>query len=198
MLFHVLKTYNSLTFQPQKSTIFTMNENTRKLMTSSIENFHFPKYDEIPNVGLYLEQITKYINEYLAPFEDLTITASMISNYVKKGLIANPVKKQYYREQIAYLFFIAAAKSVLSLDNIALFLEMQKQTYTAKKAYDYFCMEFENVLSHVFGLKESLDTVGVDNTHEKTMLRNTIIAIAHKIYLEKCFHAIRMENESAE
>lgn len=174
-----------------------MNENARKMMTVPIENFHFPKYDEIPNVGLYLEQITKYINEYLAPFEDLTITASMISNYVKKGLIANPVKKQYYREQIAYLFFIAAAKSVMSLDNIALFLEMQKATYPAKKAYDYFCMEFENVLPYVFGLKENLDTVGVDNTHEKTMLRNTIITIAHKIYLDKCFHVIRMENEAS-
>ena len=173
-----------------------MNEQTREMMTASIKDFHFPKYDEIPNVGLYLEQITKYINEYLAPFEDLTITASMISNYVKKGLIANPVKKQYYREQIAYLFFIAAAKSVLSLDNIALFLEMQKATYPSKKAYDYFCMEFENVLSHVFGLKENLDTIGVDNTHEKTMLRNTIITIAHKIYLDKCFHTIRMEQNS--
>ena len=172
-----------------------MNETTREKMTAPIRDFHFPKYDEIPNVGLYLEQITKYINEYLAPFEELTITASMISNYVKKGLIANPVKKQYYREQIAYLFFIAAAKSVLSLDNIALFLEMQRATYPSKKAYDYFCMEFENVLAHVFGLKEELDTVGMDNTHEKTMLRNTIITIAHKIYLDKCFHLIRMEND---
>ena len=174
-----------------------MNEMTKEMITAPIRDFHFPKYDEIPNVGLYLEQITKYINEYLAPFEDLTITASMISNYVKKGLIANPVKKQYYREQIAYLFFIAAAKSVLSLDNIALFLEMQKSTYSAQKAYDYFCLEFENVLPYVFGLKESLDTIGVDNTDEKIMLRNTIITVAHKIYLEKCFHATRLEKEES-
>ena len=172
-----------------------MNDKTREIMTEPIKDFHFPKYDEIPNVGLYLEQITKYINEYLAPFEDMTITASMISNYVKKGLIANPVKKQYFREQIAYLFFIAAAKSVLSLDNIALFLEMQKATYPSKKAYDYFCLEFENVLAYVFGLKENLDTVGMDNTHEKTMLRNTIITIAHKVYLDKCFHVIRVEQD---
>lgn len=170
-----------------------MKRESKDTMIASIENFHLPRYDEIPNVGLYLEQITKYINEYLAPFEDLTITASMISNYVKKGLIANPVKKQYYREQIAYLFFIAAAKSVLSLDNIALFLEMQKETYPAKKAYDYFCLEFENVLPHVFGLKDQLDIIGADNTDEKLMLRNTIITIAHKLYLEKCFHALRIE-----
>lgn len=184
-----------MTLGIEKRKIKFMKRELKDTMTASIADFRLPKYEEIPNVGLYLEQITKYINEYLAPFEDLTITASMISNYVKKGLIANPVKKQYYREQIAYLFFIAAAKSVLSLDNIALFLEMQKETYSAKKAYDYFCMEFENILAHVFGLKENLDIIGEDNTEEKAMLRNTIITVCHKIYLEKCFHALRAEKE---
>lgn len=173
-----------------------MRKETKEQMAASVSEFRLPRFEEITNVGLYLEQVTKYINEYLAPFEGLTITASMISNYVKKGLVANPVKKQYNREQIAYLIFIAAAKSVLSLDDISLFLQMQKQTYQAQKAYDYFCLEFENVLQYIFGLKESLETVGMEHSDEKIMLRNTIITVAHKIYLEKCFHAIRMENES--
>jgi len=164
-------------------------------MAESIRDVRLPRYVEIPNVGLYLEQVTKYIEEYLAPIENLTITASMISNYVKKGLVANPVKKQYNREQIAYLIFITAAKSVLSLDDISLFLEMQKQTYATKKAYDYFCMEFENVIQYIFGLKDSLENVGIEQSDEKIMLRNTIITVAHKIYLEKCFQAIRKENE---
>jgi len=172
-----------------------MKKETKEQMAESIRDVRLPRYEEIPNVGLYLEQVTKYIEEYLAPIENLTITASMISNYVKKGLVANPVKKQYNREQIAYLIFIAAAKSVLSLDDISLFLEMQKQTYATKKAYDYFCMEFENVIQYIFGLKDSLENVGIEQSDEKIMLRNTIITVAHKIYLEKCFQAIRKENE---
>ena len=171
-----------------------MREEMKEQMAASVSEFRLPRFDEITNVGLYLEQVTKYINEYLAPFEGLTITASMISNYVKKGLVANPVKKQYNREQIAYLIFIAAAKSVLSLDDISLFLEMQKQTYETKKAYDYFCLEFENIIQYIFGLKESLERVGIEHSDEKIMLRNTIITVAHKIYLEKCFTAIRREN----
>jgi len=172
-----------------------MKKETKEQMAESIRDVRLPRYEEIPNVGLYLEQVTKYIEEYLAPIENLTITASMISNYVKKGLVANPVKKQYNREQIAYLIFITAAKSVLSLDDISLFLEMQKQTYATKKAYDYFCMEFENVIQYIFGLKDSLENVGIEQSDEKIMLRNTIITVAHKIYLEKCFQAIRKENE---
>lgn len=173
-----------------------MKKETKQLMATSIENFHFPKYEEIPDVGLYLEQVTKYINGYLAPLDNLAITPSMISNYVKKGLIANPIKKQYYREQIAYVFFIAIAKSVLSLDNIRLFMEMQTITYPIEVAYDYLCKEFENVLLYVFELKDHLDTIGTDHyTDEKIMLRSTIITVAHKIYLDKCFNAIRAERK---
>ena len=59
----------------------------------------------------------------------------MISNYVKKKLVSNPVKKQYSREQIAYLLFIAVAKSALSMDEIKLVLEMNdKLTVNEKKA----------------------------------------------------------------
>ena len=156
----------------------------------NLNNFRLPLYREIPDVGLYLEQTTRYISQLLEPLGEGAVTASMISNYVKKGLVANPVKKQYDRERIAYLIFIVLAKSVLSLDNLARFIQMQKRTYTAEKAYDYFCLELENVLSFVFGQKLVLEDVGSDSTDEKKMLRYTIIAIAHKIYLERSFAAI--------
>ena len=94
------------------------------------------------------------------------------------------MKKLYHREQIAYLFFIATAKAVLSLEDIQLLIGLQRKTYDAKTAYQYFCQEFENILFFIFDLKDSLDEVGVDSTDEKAMLRNTIITVAHKIYLD--------------
>lgn len=167
-----------------------MEQKIKEEILNSIQNFSLPKYDEIPNVGLYLEQTSKYISEYLACLGDFPLTGSMISNYVKKGLITNPVKKQYDREQIAYLFFIAVAKSVLSMEDIRLLFELHKAVYTPKKAYDYFRLELENVLLVVFGLKETIDTIGNDQNELKTLLRNTIITVAHKIYLDKAFAAI--------
>ena len=80
-----------------------MKQETKNRICLSIRDFRLPRYSEIPNVGLYLEQVTKYICEYLAPIQDNAITGSMISNYVKKGLVSSPVKKLYNREQIAYL-----------------------------------------------------------------------------------------------
>ena len=78
-----------------------MKATTKEYIAASVRNFRLPRYEEIPNVGLYLEQTAKYINEYLAPMQDGALTPSMISNYVKKHLISNPIKKQYSRDQIA-------------------------------------------------------------------------------------------------
>jgi len=168
-----------------------MEQRIKDAIRASVQNFKLPDYHEIPDVGLYLDQTATYVSEHLAPLQCLSITPSMISNYVKKDLIENPVKKLYHRDQIAYLIFIATAKSVLSLEDIQLLIGLQRQTYTPEVAYQYFCREFENILFFIFGLKDTLEEVGVDTSDEKTMLRNTIITVAHKVYLDKCFRALQ-------
>ena len=82
-------------------------------ITADIAAFRLPRYAQIPEVGLYLEQVVRYVNAYLAPLGEPELSPSMVSNYVKKGYINNPVRKQYSAEQIAYLLFIAVAKSAL-------------------------------------------------------------------------------------
>ena len=167
-----------------------MEQNIGEKVSARIQGFKLPGYDQIPDVGLYLEQTVRFIDDRLALLPNVSITNSMMSNYVKKGLIKNPVKKLYDREQIAYLIFIALAKSVLSLDDIHLLIELQGKSYPPRQAYEYFVAEFMNVLHYVFGLKEKPDDVGVDNTEEKTLLRNTIISVALKVYLDTCFAVI--------
>lgn len=175
---------------------FFMKENMNEILAESIRDFKLPDYRSIPNMGLYLEQTVRYITDYLNVLPQITITNSMVGNYVKKGLVASPVKKLYDRDQVAYLIFIAVAKTVLSLEDIQLLIELQKQTYGEEKAYSYFVSEFTNVLHYVFGLKEQLDSVGVEKSDLKTMLRNTIITVAHKIYLDKCFALIHEEKDA--
>ena len=172
-----------------------MREETKRALSRTYQDFRMPRFREIPDVGLYLEQVTKFIGETLGPLGCEVLTGSMVSNYVKKGLIRRPEKKQYDREQIAHLLFIALAKSVLSLDVLTTFIRLQERTYPTAVAYDYFCLELENMLAYVFGLKDRMDAVGVEQTDEKTMLRNCIIAISHKLYLEKYIAAVAAEAE---
>ena len=171
-----------------------MEEQIREALKESIRGFRLPKIEEIPDVGLYLDQTTKFISDRLQPLGNITLTNSMASNYVKKKLVPNPVKKRYDRDRIGYLIFIALAKTVLTLEDIQLILSIQQESYDKETAYKYFCREFENTLYYVFGLRDSLRDIGEELTGEKTILRNAIITIAHKIYLEKCFAYIREMN----
>ena len=172
-----------------------MTREMKDKMAETVQDYHLPRYEEIPNVGLYLEQVVKYISDYLAPLGDVMITGSMISNYVKQKLIESPVKKQYNRDQIASLIFIAIAKSVLSLENIQTILEMQRATYEAKRAYEYFCREFENLLFYAFGINDTYVAEGVEDSDQKMILRNVLIAISHKIHVEKCLAVVSRELE---
>ena len=172
-----------------------MEKQMQHRISTELGEFRLPRYHEIPDVGLYLEQTTKYITDSLAPLTDAAVTASMISNYVKRGLISNPVKKQYSREQIAYLIYIAVVKNVLSMDEIRLTVAVQQQSYAPQVAYDYFCAELENILDYILGREENLDVVGVDSTEEKVMLRSAIVTAVHKIYLDKLFAALQKEEK---
>lgn len=153
-----------------------------------IKDFHFPAYNEIPNVGLFLEQATKFVSEYLEPLEGITITSSMISNYVKKKLIDNPIKKQYYRDQIVYMIFIAVAKSVLTLEEIEILINVRQRNYDTPAMYEYFCKEFETILFYVFGVNDSLENIEPTPPNEdRQLLQNTIITATSKIYLDTIF-----------
>ena len=129
-----------------------------------LRDFSLPTYREIPAVGLYLDQTSKYINEVLQELPDCNITNSMISNYVKHHLITNPVKKQYSRDQIACLIFIAVTKNTLSLDEVAAVFEMQKGVCEIQDAYVRFSEIFESYLpdDEITSLSDAIDEVTKD------------------------------------
>ena len=139
-----------------------------------------PAYDQIPNVGLYLEQVTKFLNEYLEPLGCPPITGSMISNYVKKGLVKNPVKKQYDREHIARLLEIAVCKTVLSLEEIEQLLSAHPD---GPQGYDLFCSAFLTLLESVVAQK-TVTALG------NSLLEDTLAVVACKLYLDKQFQYI--------
>lgn len=168
-----------------------MKEEIKQQLANTIKDFRLPRYHELPSDGLYLDQTTQYINQVLAPLGCIEITPSMISNYVKKGIIGAPVKKLYYSEQIAYLFYIAIAKNVLSIEHICQLREMQLQSYDTIIAYNYFCEELENILFYVFGLKDRIDDIGVTKSDEKVLFREVIISASNIIHLKRCFDALR-------
>lgn len=169
----------------------------KQLMAESVKKFKMPRYNDLP-CGLYLEQISSYINEKLAPLGCLEITPSMVSNYVKKGLIPNPVKKRYDAEHAAYLFFIMFAKNILSIDDISMLIDIQRNSYALQVAYDYMCEEMESMLYYVFDITDTLEVHGETESQEKDLFYNFMFSSVYTIYLRAWFAQIRSAGNTTE
>ena len=104
-------------------------------------NFSYPKWEDIPNIDLYLDQVLLYVNQVCAPIspdKDKGLTASMVNNYVKHGCLTKPDKKKYQRKQIARLIAITTLKSVFSIQEIAQTLNTLQTQASSDQLYDAF------------------------------------------------------------
>ena len=170
-----------------------MKAETKLRVAACAAGFALPRYNDLPSVGLYLDQTVQFVNGYFRSFCGVELTPSMVSNYVKKGVVDHPIRKKYTRDQIASLMYIAVSKTVLSMENIDALFKMQRAHCSAGAAYDYFCDEMENCLPFVFGARNTIRDLAVDAATEKRLLRSTILAAANKMYLDCCFDALRQE-----
>ena len=103
--------------------------------------FSYPKWEDIPNIDLYLDQVLLYVNQVCAPIspdKEKGLTASMVNNYVKHGYLTKPDKKKYQRKQIARLIAITTLKSVFSIQEIAQTLNTLHTYANSDQLYDAF------------------------------------------------------------
>ena len=62
-----------------------MKTETKRRVAACAAGFALPRYAELPQVGLYLDQTVQYVNGCFRTFCGVELTPSMVSNYVKKG-----------------------------------------------------------------------------------------------------------------
>ena len=104
-------------------------------------SFSYPKWEEIPNINLYLDQVLLYVNQICPPVStdrEKSLTASMVNNYVKHSYLTKPEKKKYQRKQIARLIAITTLKSVFSIQEIAQTLNTLHTDANSEELYNAF------------------------------------------------------------
>ena len=78
--------------------------------------------DEIPNIDLYMDQVTTFMDEHLSEekryADDKILTKTMINNYTKNHLLPPPIKKKYSKEHMLLLIFIYYFKNILTINDI--------------------------------------------------------------------------------
>lgn len=162
----------------------------------SISSYTLPSYSEIPDVGLYLNQCATYINKVLEPLYGISITESMISNYVKKKIIENPIKKMYPRSTISELIFISITKNAAPLDSISFLLSSLREKYNSEDFYNYFKNEFESRLSVVFSQNDSSEVRG--DSEIEILFKNLINTSIQIVHMDILFARLRGKDENNE
>jgi len=105
-----------------------------------------PRWEELPDIDLYKDQVLRLTDKHLAPLGIKPVTAAMINNYVKLKLLPSPVGKKYARMHVAFIFAIAILKDVFEIIQIREGILFETQTLGLKQAYNLFVTEVENAM----------------------------------------------------
>lgn len=110
--------------------------------------------EEIPNIDLYMDQVTTFIESQLAPSnhrkDGKTLTKTMINNYAKNDLLPPPEKKKYNKDHMLTLIFIYYLKSIMSISDIQSILNPITDKYFGKKDEN---LTLTDIYNEVFGLE---------------------------------------------
>ena len=117
-------------------------------------NFRLPRWEELPSIPLYLDQVLSLVDEWTG--ENLAenrkiLTKTMINNYVKLKYVDAPVNKKYSRASIAKLFVIAVLKPVFTIEEITDLMDLAiNYRDSIGDAYNEFCGLVEDAVNCAF------------------------------------------------
>ena len=108
-------------------------ENTINEFTEYIQKQHPVAASKMPNIDLYMDQVTTFMEEHLEHCkrypEDKILTKTMINNYAKNHLLPPPDKKKYSKDHMLFLVFIYYFKNILSISDIQTLLGPMTSSY---------------------------------------------------------------------
>jgi len=122
-------------------------------MLEGISNMDYVRSEDIPNIELYMDQVTSFMDEQLSSSkrydDDKILTKTMINNYAKNNLLPPPVKKKYSKEHVVVMIFIYYFKGILSISDIQTVLKPITDRFFAGNEG----LKLETIYNEVFSLE---------------------------------------------
>ena len=130
------------------------NDDLLNSILASLDRVEHIRVDEIPNIDLYMDQVTTFMDKRLRnttrdPDGDKVMTKTMINNYSKNKQLPSPQKKKYSKEHVLVLIFIYYFKGVLSISDIKALLKPITEKYFSKDSE----LTLEDIYNEVFSLE---------------------------------------------
>ena len=167
-----------------------MTIDTKDLLNSilsSISRIDYIRPNEIPNIDLYMDQVTTFMEEQLKRTkryeEDKILTKTMINNYAKNNLLPPPVKKKYSKEHVLVMIFIYYFKNILSIKDIESVLTPITEKTFDKEEY----LDMTSVYEEICQMEKSrIDDLKKDvtNSYELAMDSFSELPPEEKEYLQ--------------
>ena len=166
-------------------------------MLEGISNMDYVRSEDIPNIELYMDQVTSFMDEQLSSSkrydDDKILTKTMINNYAKNNLLPPPVKKKYSKEHVVVMIFIYYFKTILSIKDIETILT--PITVDVASIYEEVC---DTAKSQIQNLKDEIrevyetsqntfkDMEGLsDSDQEYLQLFSLISSLSFDVYAKK-------------
>ena len=131
----------------------TSEKDFLRQLLSHMESIDYLKAEDIPGIDLYMDQVTTFMEQQLAPSkrhdDDKILTKTMINNYSKNDLLPPPEKKKYSKEHMLTLIFIYYFKNILSINDIKTILNPITEKYFG----NVDGKDMEDVYSQIFALE---------------------------------------------
>lgn len=170
----------------------------------SLDHVDYIRPEEIPNIDLYMDQVTTFMDEHFSSTkrytEDKILTKTMINNYTKNNLLPPSVKKKYSREHMLLLILIYYFKNILSIKDIETVLEPLREKYfstdSALQLSDIYREVCEMEKSRIEPMKASVteaygksqssfENVPDGEEKDKLQLFTFICSLSFDVYLKK-------------
>ncbi len=129
-------------------------ENVIESILENISRIDYIKTDEIPNIPLYMDQITTLMESKLQASkrfsDDKILTKTMINNYTKNNLLPAPEKKKYSQNHVLLLIFIYYFKNILSIKDIENLLNPITENHFSDSAEQ----SISDIYNEIFNMKK--------------------------------------------
>ncbi len=189
----------------EKTPKFYEDAEKLKQWAREYRDFKATEWDSLPDIELYMDQITGYLNRQLhaqsRPDKDdgQVLTSSMINNYVKSGLITRPTQKRYYREQLAQLYMLCSMKQILAIpDAAALIRYLTADGHTTDEVYNAFIRDQHDINEGVASVLEQVDAVNSEYDLLKVAAGLVLNAAAERLAAEKIIALFRTREAPVE
>lgn len=157
----------------------------------TIKNFHIPRWQELPSIDLYMDQVIAFIDGALGPFFGAVgaspLTKSMVNNYVKAKIVDAPVNKKYPKLSVAMIIVVYILKSCYATDEIGKLIKLGISLDETEITYDRFCEAIENAIANVFSGKVCISDEEIPGRANKYLMENFALSFASKIYVQRTF-----------